>query len=153
MVLALEREPRQERRWAQIVARAWDDDAFRRRLLAEPACVLREEGIEVPAGAAVRVIEGESADAGGEETCCWLPPSPDGEDLAEDDVGLPPDAFDGGPVPTRRTRPTKVSGLVLPDRPAVDDLVEDDIGLPPDVFNGGTSPLTHIPNLTKICRP
>ena len=78
MVLALEREPRQERRWGWIVARAWDDAAFRRRLLAEPACVLREEGIDVPAGAAVRVIEGESAGAGEEETCFWLPPSPDG---------------------------------------------------------------------------
>jgi hypothetical protein len=112
MVLALEREPRQERRWGQIVARAWDDDAFRRRLLAEPACVLREEGIDVPPGTAVRVIEGESADAGEEEVCFWLPPGPDGEDVVEDDLGLPPDVFDGGPhpichfpIPTKLTRP------------------------------------------------
>jgi hypothetical protein len=108
MVLALEREPRQQRRWGQVVARAWDDDAFRRRLLAEPACVLREEGIDVPPGAAVRVIEGERADTSEEEACFWLPPTPPGRNLTEDDLGLPPDAFDGG-TPCRRTRPTKVS--------------------------------------------
>ena len=152
MVLALEREPRQERRWGQVVARAWDDDAFRRRLLAEPACVLREEGIDVPAGAAVRVIEGDRADAWEEEVCFWLPPSPAGEDLVEDDLGLPPDVRNGG-TPTRRTKPTKGPGLVPAAGPAAGEFVGDDLGLPLGVFNGGTSPFTHIPNLTKICRP
>jgi hypothetical protein len=150
MVLALEREPRQERRWGRIVARAWDDAAFRRRLLAEPACVLREEGIDVPAGVAVRVIEGESADAAEEETCFWLPPRPDGADLVEDYVGLPPDAFDGGTRPTRYTRPTKGPGLVPAARPAADDLVGDDLGLPPGVFDGTTRcHFTKPPRLTR----
>jgi hypothetical protein len=108
MVLALEREPRQARRWGQIVARAWDDDAFRRRLLAEPACVLREEGIDVPPGAAVRVIESGSAEATEEEACFWLPPSPADEDFIEDDLGLAPDVFNAG-GPSRRSRPQKVA--------------------------------------------
>lgn len=132
MVLALEREPRQVRRWGQIVARAWDDDAFRRRLLSEPACVLREEGIDVPPGAGVRVIEGEGADASEEEICFWLPPWPADEDLVEDELGLPPDAFDGGTRPTFRTKPTKGPGLVPAAGPAAGDLVGDDLGLPPD---------------------
>jgi hypothetical protein len=153
MVLALEREPRQERRWGQIVARAWDDGAFRRRLLAEPERVLREEGIDVPAGAAVRVIEGDSAEAGEEEACFWLPPGPAEEDLIEDDLGLPPGVFDGGTHgPTRYTKPTKVNGSASPARPAAGDLIEDDLGLPPGVFGGGTNPLTHIPKLTKVSR-
>jgi hypothetical protein len=137
MVLALEREPRQKRRWGQIVARAWDDDAFRQRLLTEPASVLREEGIDVPPGVALRVIESGSAEASEEETCFWLPPSPADEDFMEDDLGRVPDVFNGG-TPSRRTRTHRSSGLVLPARPAAGDLIEDDLGLAPGVFNGGT---------------
>jgi len=44
-------------RWGQIVARAWADDAFKERLLAEPKAVLQEHGILVPAGSGVRVLE------------------------------------------------------------------------------------------------
>lgn len=44
-------------RWGQVVARAWRDPAYKQQLLAEPAAVLREAGIEVPAGQQVRVVE------------------------------------------------------------------------------------------------
>jgi hypothetical protein len=136
MVLALEREPRQTRRWGRIVARAWDDDAFHRRLLAEPACVLREEGIDVPRDVAIRVIEGVSAEVSEEEACFWLPPNPVNEDFVEDDLGLAPDVFKAGGT-TRRTRTHRASGLVLPPRPAAGDHVEDDLGLAPEVFKAG----------------
>jgi hypothetical protein len=43
--------------WGQIVARAWHDEAFRQRLLTDPAAVLQEHGLEVPAGVQVRVVE------------------------------------------------------------------------------------------------
>jgi hypothetical protein len=43
--------------WGQIVAQAWRDEAFRRRLLAEPAAVLKEHGLEMPAGVQVRIVE------------------------------------------------------------------------------------------------
>jgi hypothetical protein len=82
MLLTLEREPRQKRRWGQIVARAWDDDDYRKRLLAEPAAVLREEGIEVPPGIEVRVEEGEDV---GDASCLRLPPRPGLEDLLDDE--------------------------------------------------------------------
>ena len=36
--------------WGQLVAKAWKDPAFKKRLLAQPAAVLKEEGIEMPAG-------------------------------------------------------------------------------------------------------
>jgi hypothetical protein len=88
MMLALERQPRQLRRWGQVVARAWGDDMFRQRLLAEPASVLSEEGIDVPSGVAVRVVESCVAEAPEEETCFWLPPSPADAELVEDDLGL-----------------------------------------------------------------
>jgi hypothetical protein len=149
MVLALEREPRQTRRWGTVVAHAWGDDAFRRRLLAEPAGVLREEGIDVPAGVAVRVIESENAEAGEDETCFWLPPRPHDDDLVEDDLGLAPGVFDGGVAfPTRATKPTKTAAVAA--RHATGSLTEHDLGLPPGAFNGGTFP-TRRTKPTTVC--
>ena len=43
--------------WGQIVAQAWRDEAFRKRLLADPAAVLKEQGLEVPPGVQVLVVE------------------------------------------------------------------------------------------------
>ena len=57
--MAQNQEQRQEqaKRYGQVVARAWRDEAFKQRLLSDPAGVLREEGIEVPAGQQVRLVE------------------------------------------------------------------------------------------------
>lgn len=40
-----------------ILKRSSGDDAFRRRLLADPAAVLRAEGLPLPAGVEVRALE------------------------------------------------------------------------------------------------
>ena len=45
------------RKWGQIVARAWREPAYKQRLMADPAAVLREEGLAVPAGQQVRLVE------------------------------------------------------------------------------------------------
>jgi hypothetical protein len=45
------------RKYGQVVVKAWTDEAFKQRLLAEPATVLREQGIELPSGLEVRVVE------------------------------------------------------------------------------------------------
>ena len=47
----------QSKQWSQIVAKAWADAAFMRRLLADPAAVLKEHGIRMPAGVQVKVVE------------------------------------------------------------------------------------------------
>ena len=54
---------RQERarKLGQVVAKAWTDEAFKRRLLAEPGAVLREQGVDVPPGVEVRVVENTDA--------------------------------------------------------------------------------------------
>ena len=41
----------------KIVARAWADETFKRQLIANPAKTLQEEGVEVPPGVEVRVVE------------------------------------------------------------------------------------------------
>ncbi len=57
--MAIDQAQAQEyaKRYGQLVARAWSDEAFKARLLAEPAAVLAEQGIELPPGMEVRVHE------------------------------------------------------------------------------------------------
>ena len=47
----------QQHQWAQVVAKAWSDEAFRTRLLAQPAAVLKEAGLDVPEGCQLKVVE------------------------------------------------------------------------------------------------
>jgi hypothetical protein len=43
--------------WAQVVAKAWEDAAFKKRLLAEPGRVLKEEGMDIPGCVEPCVVE------------------------------------------------------------------------------------------------
>jgi hypothetical protein len=45
--------------WSQIVARAWCDKAFMKRLRADPRKVLAEHDMEVPDYLKVELVEGE----------------------------------------------------------------------------------------------
>jgi hypothetical protein len=69
------------KRWGQIVGRAWADGAFKRRLLADPTGVLRENGLAVPPGVQVRVVE--DTDRAMHLT---LPQKPSSEELVEEDL-------------------------------------------------------------------
>jgi hypothetical protein len=40
----------------RVITRCWDDEAFKDRLLADPAATLAEAGVEVPEGVTVRVV-------------------------------------------------------------------------------------------------
>lgn len=68
----------QQHKMMSLAARAWADDAFRAQLLANPAAVLAAEGIDVPAGLTVRVVEDTNA-----VVHLVLPARPDGE-LSDD---------------------------------------------------------------------
>ncbi len=46
-----------QKAWGKVIAKAWSDEAFKARLLREPAAVLKESGIKVPEGEAVKVVE------------------------------------------------------------------------------------------------
>jgi hypothetical protein len=41
----------------RVINKSWDDPEFKRRLLADPVNVLRAEGVNLPEGLRVRVIE------------------------------------------------------------------------------------------------
>jgi hypothetical protein len=44
-------------RWELLVADAWADPALKKRLLENPAAVLKERGISIPEGVQVKVVE------------------------------------------------------------------------------------------------
>jgi len=44
-------------RWRELVARTWFDPVLKRRVLDDSVAVLREEGIEIPEGVDVLVLE------------------------------------------------------------------------------------------------
>ena len=49
--------PETEDVFGKIIAKAWRDPAFKAELIANPAAALKAEGIDVPAGMAVTVLE------------------------------------------------------------------------------------------------
>ncbi len=77
------------RTYAQIVATAWSDDAFKQRLLASPAAVLQEHGIDVPEGTEVRVVEGQTQPEFGDGAIVLpMPPKPSAEELSDEELDL-----------------------------------------------------------------
>ena len=46
-----------EKAYAKIIAKAWRDPAFKAQLITNPAAALKAEGMDVPAGMAVTVVE------------------------------------------------------------------------------------------------
>ena len=71
-------EHEQAKQWAKIVAKAWADEAFKQRLIDEPAAVLAEEGMEVQEGVELKVVEAT-------ENQSWLvlPPKPEEAEIEE----------------------------------------------------------------------
>lgn len=45
------------KRHARIVARAWEDEAYRARLLKDATKVLKEEGAKIPRGVKVKAVQ------------------------------------------------------------------------------------------------
>lgn len=70
--------PGNTKTWARIVAKAWADEAYKKRLLADPAKVAAEEGLIVPEGVALKLVEAAHRQA-------WLvlPPKPREEQPSE----------------------------------------------------------------------
>jgi len=69
-----------------VVARAWADDAFQARLVADPAAVLGEAGLAVPAGLAVRVAAPGVPEAPEPGARLVLPPTPPAGELTEEQL-------------------------------------------------------------------
>lgn len=46
-----------ERKLSQLIAKCWADESFKRKLLANTEATLSAEGVELPAGLSVKVLE------------------------------------------------------------------------------------------------
>jgi len=57
-----------------ILAKCWTDASFKQQLLADPAAALKAEGVEIPAGYTVRVLENTD-----KVVNYVLPPNPNAE--------------------------------------------------------------------------
>ena len=66
--------------FAKIIAKAWRDPAFKAALIANPTAALKAEGIAVPAGMAVTVLENTD-----KQFHLVLPPAPTDE-LSDDEL-------------------------------------------------------------------
>lgn len=76
-------------RWGQIVGRAWADEEFNRRLLADPLAVCAEYHLVVPAGVRIEVLENPSAipEDTDEVVHLVVPGKPSDAELCEEDLG------------------------------------------------------------------
>jgi hypothetical protein len=69
--------------WAQLVAKAWEDDKLKQRLLQDPRAVMAEHGLPVPPGVNVKVVQND-------ESTIYLPlaQKPALSELSEHDLSL-----------------------------------------------------------------
>lgn len=72
-------QPNQQ--WGQIVAKAWANEGFKGRLLANPGVVLQEEGMVILAGFQVKVVEDTD-----KVLHLTLPAKPGQGELSEEDL-------------------------------------------------------------------
>ena len=63
-----------QKAWGKIVAKAWSDPAFKKRLMENPTEVLKSNGIEIPSGTRVVIKENTK-----NEFHLTLPEKPTGE--------------------------------------------------------------------------
>jgi hypothetical protein len=71
------------RAWGKIVAKAWADDSFKKRLMSNPNAVLKENGLEVDPGIQVKVIEDTE-----KLRHITLPPKPTEGELSEEQLSM-----------------------------------------------------------------
>ena len=80
-------EEKQENTFGKVVAKAWQDEEFKQKLLSNPAEVLKDSGLNVPEGVEVRVVENDD-----KVVHFVLPQKPKGGELSDDEL----DAAAGG---------------------------------------------------------
>jgi hypothetical protein len=52
-------EDEQGKKISQIIAKAWADDGFKRKLLKDPAATLTAAGVALPAGRTIKAVEND----------------------------------------------------------------------------------------------
>lgn len=47
----------QAKKIGQLIAKCWSDDSFKQKLLSDPKSVLKENGVDIPEGLEVKLVE------------------------------------------------------------------------------------------------
>ncbi len=69
----------QIKKMQKIIAKAWMDEGYKKRLLSDPAAVLKEQGMETPPGVEIRTVENTD-----KVFHLVLPPKPSGDELSDE---------------------------------------------------------------------
>jgi hypothetical protein len=80
-----------ETKWGELVSKTWNDAALKKRLLSDPAAVLKEHGLIVPAGITVKVVENTD-----KLIHLTLPAAPSAAELSEQELQAVAGGFCGG---------------------------------------------------------
>jgi hypothetical protein len=78
------------KQYAQIVAKCWADPAFKSKLLVNTNATLTAEGVNIPSGVEVRVVENSA-----QVVYVVLPAPPAEGEIAEEDLASAVGAFGG----------------------------------------------------------
>ena len=78
------------KQYGQLIAKAWSDEGFKARLLANPKAAMAEVGMDAPEGVEIEVVESTQ-----EKAYLVIPPKPVGE-LSDEDL----DKVSGGAAGT-----------------------------------------------------
>jgi hypothetical protein len=70
-----------QKKCAVCVAKAWADEGYKQRLLSDAPAVLKEEGVDVPAGMKIKVVENTR-----DTVYMVLPAAPESEDGSIENV-------------------------------------------------------------------
>jgi hypothetical protein len=73
----------QKQQYSQIVAKCWADAEFKAKLMSDPIATLAAEGISVPDGIELRVLENTATVIN-----LVLPPPPAEGELSDEDLGV-----------------------------------------------------------------
>jgi len=69
-----------QKAFGKSIAKAWTDEAFKAKLLADPTAVFKENGIEVPEGVEVKMLENT------ENMVHFVLPPPPAAELSDEDL-------------------------------------------------------------------
>ena len=85
----------EELAWNQIVARAWCDNDFMKRLLSDPRAVLAEHDLEVPPGTEVEVVMGTEVKIDDTDNMVrrFILPAGPSQELIEEELGGDPVSY------------------------------------------------------------
>jgi len=82
----------QGKQYGQLIAKAWSDEGFKARLLADPKTAMAEVGMDVPEGVDIEVVESTQ-----EKAYLVIPHKPVGE-LSDEDLDKVSGGFGCGKV-------------------------------------------------------